>query len=224
MKHLKIIVAAFLLLLPLMASAGNEAVYFDVETYPQTISKSCREGIAQIYDECDSQQNLLDSAIQNAQETGKTVLVVYGAEWCIWCHVFDKYVKGYSQEFQYTWEYRKGDNQRWKMTERENKNAKDEAKALNQLVAESFVLLHIESHYSPDGAETAKSTGFDPGRFGYVPVIFTLDQAGKYASHMPEYDAIPGLEVREDSGRQFRGFNRKLLQTELDRLLSEARQ
>jgi len=177
--------------------AGNKSIYHDVESYPERISSSCREGVAQIYDECSDQTIILSKAIKESEGTGKSVLVVYGAEWCIWCHVFDKYVKGHSRKFKYKWQYHDGDNLDWKMKERENK------------------LVHIESYHSPNGAKAVQQTGFDPNKFSYVPVIFSLNQSGNYAAHMLAYDAIPGMEIREDSGRDFRGFDRQILLTEL---------
>lgn len=195
--------------------AGNKSIYYEVETYPERVSDSCREGIAQIYDECSDQTQILNTAIERSQETGKTVLVVYGAEWCIWCHVFDKYVKGHSRKFNYEWQYHDGDNLDWKMRERGNKNAKSEAKKLNKFVSENFIVVHIESYRSPNGAEAVRDTGLDPDEFSYVPVIFSLDSSGDYAAHMLDYDAIPGMEIREDRGRDFRGFDRNILLSEL---------
>jgi len=123
MSQPKSIVYLLLLLFPLTLSAGNKSIYYNVETFPGSVSSDCRDGVAKIYDECLSQKSILKQAISRGQKTGKTVLVVYGAEWCIWCHVFDKYIKGHSHRFKYQWQYHDGENQKWKMKERENKNA-----------------------------------------------------------------------------------------------------
>ena len=215
MNFIKTIALVLLLTTPVILSAGNESIYHEVESYPEQISSSCREGVAQIYDECSDQSVILNRAIKRSKETGKTVLVVYGAEWCIWCHVFDKYVKGHSRKFNYEWQYHDGENLDWKMKERKNKNAKSEAEKLNKFVSQNFILVHIESYRSPNGAETARATGFDPDNFSYIPLIFSLDHSGDYAAHMLAYDAIPGLEIRKDGWRDYRGFDRNILLSEL---------
>jgi len=207
-----------LLALPVSLLAGNKSVYHLVETYPERVSNSCRNGVAQIYDECSDQIAILNKAIDRASATDKSVLVVYGAEWCIWCHVFDKYVKGHSKDFKYEWQYHDGEDQYWKMRERDNTNAISEAKKLNKYVSENFVLAHIETYLSPNGSDAAQKTGFDPDAFGYLPVIFSLDSSGAYADHMLAYDAIPGMEIREDSGKAFRGFDREILLEQLIKL------
>lgn len=201
---------------------SNLAESYPVDSFPEEIMSTCRDGIAQIYDECSDQSVLLAKAIAKGEETGKTVLVVYGAEWCIWCHVFDKYVKGHSNTFNYQWQYRDGDNLDWKMREQENKNAQAEAKKLNQYASENFILVHIESYHSPNGAQAVRDTGFEPNNFNYVPLIFVLDSAGEYAAHMLDYDAIPGLEIRQDSGEEYRGFERNILLSQLTNLRSTA--
>jgi len=74
-----------------------------------------------------------------------------------------------------------------------------------------------------DGREAVNSTGIDADSFPYVPVIFALDSEGAYSSHMLAYDAIPGMEIREDSGREFRGFDRDILRSELAKLRENAK-
>jgi len=216
------ICVALLLITSTIVFSGNRSIYFNVETYPEQISSSCREGIAQIYDECSDQSELLREGIKRGKETGKSVLVVYGAEWCIWCHVFDKYVKGHSRDFNYEWQYHDGENLDWKMKERKNRNAEQEAEKLNKYVSENFILVHVESYHSPNGPDAARATGFDPNEFSYVPVIFSLDHSGAYADHMLAYDAIPGLEIRRDGWRNYRGFDREILLTELTKLRAAA--
>lgn len=218
MKYLIALSAAITLSISSFLYAGNQSIYYPVETYPERVSSECRDGIAQIYDECSDQSKIVERAVHRANETGKTVLVVYGAEWCIWCHVFDKYVKGHSKKFKYEWQYHDGDNLDWKMREKENRNAKSEAKILNRYVSENFIIVHLESYRSPNGEQTAQDIGLNPDDFSYVPVIFSLDQSGYYAANMHAYNAIPGLEIREDSGRDFRGFDRNILLDELKQL------
>lgn len=189
--------------------------------FPQQIEPKCREGIAKIYDECGDQRTLLAQAIQTAKEQNKHVLMVYGAEWCIWCHVFDQYVKGGHKQFYYQWQYHDGDDLFWLMHEKEGQAMTEQALALNHYVADNFVLTHIESYYS-NGEDVMIDLGFDVSTIQYVPLIFSLDAEGKLASQMKHKDQIKGLEIRESGGEEYRGYDRALLLKELKRIKSEA--
>ncbi|MDH5651889.1 MAG: thioredoxin family protein [Gammaproteobacteria bacterium] len=195
----------------------DSSVYYEVETFPKKTSNDCRKGMARIYDECSNQEKILEAALKKGNETGKTVLLVIGAEWCIWCHVFDKYIKGHSRNFNYKWVY-EGDDQQWEMKETENLNAMNESKALNKYVSENFVIAHIENYYAPGGDAVIRKTGYDPKNIKFIPYLISLHKNGKYAAHMLAYNAIPGLEIRHDGGEEFRGFDRNILLAELKKL------
>jgi hypothetical protein len=193
------------------------AELISVNIYPVAISDSCRDGVAQIYDECSDQTVILHEARESAEATGKSVLIVYGAEWCIWCHVFEKYVRGQSRNYEYSFEY-KGESQHWPMRERENQSAESDARELNKYVADNFVIANIEGYYSPNGTEVIADTGYDVNNLDFVPLFIVLDADGKYAGHMQSVDLINGLEIRADSGEEYRGYDRKLLLRELKKL------
>lgn len=198
-------------------SRDAAADFLEIDTYPASISTSCRDGVAQIYDECSDQNIVLDEAKRRAAATGKSVLIVYGAEWCIWCHVFEKYVEGQSRRFVYEYEY-DGEPQYWPMRERENRNAELEAIQLNRFVAKNFVVANIEGHYSPNGIEVLASTGYDARNLTFVPLFVVLDENGSYAGEMLSVEMIAGLEIRADSGEEYRGYDRKVLLRELQKL------
>lgn len=195
---------------------------YHVVKYPKVIDKKCRNGIANIYDECSDQSKILKQALDKANNSGKSVLVVYGAEWCIWCHVFDKYVKGESRKYKYRWQYHDGENMAWEMFEKQNQNAEKEALALNKYVSENFVIAHIESFHSPNGRDVITGAGFDANKIKVVPFFMVLNSVGRYAGHMLPYSAIKNLEIRTDSGEDYRGFDRKVLLKELSKLRKES--
>lgn len=197
------------------------APQYKVVTFPKDISSNCRKGIAKIYDECGDQNLILRDALKQAALENKSVLVVYGAEWCIWCHVFDNYVQGKSRKFNYAFEYQ-GELQQWDMEEKENKKAEREAYLLNEYTANNFVIAHIEGEFSPNGMDAMKSTGFDVSEIKYLPFIVVLDVNGKYINHMKPFDAFKGLEIRKDSGEEYRGFDRVILLDILKNLRSQA--
>ena len=189
-----------------------------VTTFPEKINPQCREGIANIYDECGDQQAILDQAIKAATAADKRVLILYGAEWCLWCHVFDKYVKGKHKRFDYKWQYHDGDNLDWVMYEKENKRAEQEAQALNEFVSKHYVLTHIESYHAPNGEQVLADLGYDVEAIQAVPIIISLDKNGQIFAEMRSAEELIGLEKRQDNGQEFRGYDRKLLLSELKRM------
>lgn len=201
----------------LLAGCAESGEHYVVDTFPETLSSSCREGAAKVYDECGDQLAILEQAMARAAETGKKVLVVYGAEWCIWCHAFDKYINGKSRAFSYEFEY-EGELLQWDMRERENADAEREAAALNKYAADNFVVAHIEGEHSPNGADVLNRLGVEPGSVTFIPFIVVLGEDGKYLAHMPASSAVKGLEKRSDSGGAYRGYDRKLLLKELTKL------
>jgi len=221
MKYSKYLLIFILITVSQISFSSERGYFYEIDMYPKRLTSNCRDGLANIYEECDSQMDILRLAFAKANESGKTLLIVYGAEWCIWCHVFDKYIKGQYKKFSYKWEY-DGEIQEWDMRERENKKAKRQAKKLNKYVSENFVVAHIEGHFSPDGIDVVEAIGFDVNKIKYLPFIFSISRSGKYADHMLTSDAIPGLSVRKDSGEDYRGFNRDILLEQLIKLKNSA--
>ena len=191
MKFATLLIGFILLTTSQLILTGESAKPHEVESFPKFLQSDCRDGNANLYDECGSQMLIAQAAFRSAVDTGKTPLIVFGAEWCIWCHVFDKHVKGIYNKFSYEWEY-EGEIQRWSMRERANKAAKEQAEKLNKYVADNFVLVHIESDFAPDGSDVINSIGFDRNKIYYYPYILVVDSNGMYAGHMKAYDAIKG--------------------------------
>ena len=204
-----------IILVGVMLTYSQVAHAAPVTVVPASISKDCRGGVARIYDECSDQSALLAEALRLATASDKTVLILYGAEWCIWCHVFDKFVKGQSRRFKYQWQFPDGYEERWDMRERENRQAEAQAKQLNAYVAENFVVFHLEYYFSPNGAVVLASTGFDAAAVEVVPQVLVVDERGHFVASMADYSSIAKLEIREDSGEEYRGFDRPTLLREL---------
>ena len=194
----------------------------EISTIPQEIQRDCRGGRAVLYDECDSQMMLLREGINRAESEGKVLLISYGAEWCIWCHVFQQYVKGHHSNMTYRFSD-PGDNETEEVTlnERPATDPTDAAAALTKFVAERFVLLHIENFYSLDGYEVLTRTGADSTFDGGLPYIFTVDARGRYVTHFKHNH----IETRRDNGADwYRGYDRPALLDELARMEAAAGQ
>lgn len=83
-------------------SAGAGSTKPKITRFPEKLNKACRRGRAKLFDECGDQWAMFNAARKRAAAEGKALLVSFGAEWCIWCHVFDQYIHGGKTRFSYT--------------------------------------------------------------------------------------------------------------------------
>jgi thiol-disulfide isomerase/thioredoxin len=190
--------------------------------FPDKIDPNCREGQAKLYDECSDQLELLSQAMQRAKKEKKTVLVVYGAEWCIWCHVFAQHINGVTKEFTYTYGFPDDPERRDTSTLYEDFAEKmvNDAKTLNSFVADNFVVLDIDSMYAPNGEAVLSETGAIDHFEGGIPLVFTLNPDGKFADVFDHEKA----EVRREFLSWYRGYDRNALLQELTRMKKTASQ
>ena len=202
--------------LPFCAYAAEGAL----RVYPDTIERSCRGGSAKIYDECGDQHALFEAALTEANRTGKTLLVSYGAEWCIWCHVFHDYVTGVSGRFTHTYsDHSDVTRDTATMFEAPFPQNEAEAKALARFVSESFVLVNLETRYATGSDQAVASTGFDPHEVTWLPFVFSVRPNGKFGASL-DHDVV---EARREGVFWFRGYHRQALTGELERLLEAAK-
>src|SRR5215467_8333969 len=187
-----------------------------ITTIPAKPDGACRLGRATLYDECSDQLMVFETAMERAAAENKVLLVSYGAEWCIWCHVFAKYIQGETTRFEYT--YGRPDTPEVRQTstifEREKRDVKADAAELNAYVARSFVVVHIEGQYAPNGAAVTEKTGAAPFMSNAIPFIFAVDRRGQYATH---FKSEP-VEIRRDTDDWYRGYDRRKLLAELQRM------
>lgn len=212
---LKLLLAASLLILPL-AAASSELISFPAEP-----GQKCRTGRAKIYDECTDQITLFNTALSRANLEGKTLLVSYGAEWCIWCHVFEAYIKGEKTEFNYGYATPDAPDEIYHATlfERETSDVSAMATKLQTYVANHFVIVNIDSRFAPNGAAVLDITDANSQYNGGLPYIFSVDTAGKIATHI-YHDRV---ENRRDTEDWYRGYDRSKLLLELQRLETSAK-
>jgi thiol-disulfide isomerase/thioredoxin len=185
-----------------------------VAFFPRTLDSSCGEGRARLYDECGSQLAIFQAALEEARTTRKTVIVNYGAEWCIWCHVFDMHVRGATGRFRYPVE-----GQEVTLTERSGREVLPDAALLNEFAAENFVLAHIEADHAPDGWSVLEATGAAAHFNDNYPFVFSVTPDGRFAAVF-EHENV---EVRRDQTRDwYRGYDRRALIAELERMRAAA--
>lgn len=191
-----------------------------ITTLPHLPMPKCRSGTAKLYDECTNQLKIFQEALARAHSENKVLLVSYGAEWCIWCHVFAQYVKGHTSKFTYT--YGRPDAPDAKETstlhERPKGDFSEEARDLNAFVSDKFVLVHIDAQYAPNGRAVLNKTGADRHYDHGIPFVFTVSRGGKYSAHMTS----KRVEIRRDTLDWYRGYNRAKLLNELSLMHSTA--
>ena len=190
-----------------------------IVSFPSEIDKSCRNGRAKIYDECSNQTDLFNAAQARTIKEDKTLLVSYGAEWCIWCHVFNAYIKGEVDKFTYTYG-EPGKTKRWTDTlyERAKRDVTKEANALNTYVSENFVIVHIDYEHASGSDDVLNQSGAHAKFNGSLPYIFTVDKTGDFAAVFKSKNA----EIRRDTIDWYRGYDRVRLLRELTSLREAA--
>lgn len=200
---------------PQRAVPQTELVHF-----PASVDPACHNGKSQLFDHCADQLEIYRSALFRAREEGKVLLVSFGADWCIWCHVFDRYVKGYYNEFSYQY----GDEQSSEtysdtLYERPKGDVSAEAGELAEFVARHFVLVHIDYQKAPNGdAVLSENEAWDYFKDS-VPFIYSVDANGKFAATF-DHDRV---QYRRDTRDWYRGYDRVALLAELRELYAAAK-
>jgi hypothetical protein len=204
---------------PLPPAAKAEPVVYDAlprlyVAYPDKPDPNCRDGKARLFDECGDQIALFEEALVRAKAEGKTLLVEYGAEWCIWCHVFAAHIKGEHGRFRYTYGSPDAPDDRDTTIFAEGEWSDANAAAeLAKYVAENFVLVHIELEHAPNGYAVLESTGGAEHFRNHVPFIYSVDERGRFAA---KFQHDPAERRREGSLNWYRGYDRKNLLQQLE--------
>lgn len=183
-----------------------------VSSFPIHIDPSCG---GRLYDGCGSQRAIFQAALAEARRTGKTVIVSYGAEWCVWCHVFDTHIRGEAGRFDYP------GVPTWASVERSRRDVLRDARALNQFASENLIEARIEGDRAPDGRAVLQTTGAAAHFRGGYPFIFSVTAEGRFAAALDLSRAEIG---EQQKGSPFyEGYNRAGLLAELQRIRDEAR-
>ncbi len=207
------------------AALANETSLAPVQNtaliIPATVPASCKQETEQpqiLFDLCADQLTLLREAQQKAKETNKLVLVSFGADWCIWCHVFEAHILG--KFGRYTYPTNEGP---WAMDEKLKwqslVDAKVQSAALRTFVAEQFVVVNIGQQAADGGVSVLKDTQAEAHFPGGLPFIYALDNQGKFAGAINSSE----VEIRRDGRNAYRGYKRAKLMDALKSLADNAR-
>lgn len=174
-------------------------------SFPAVIDPQCRDGSAKLYDECGDQVELFNAALKQAGVERKVLLVEVGAEWCIWCHVFDAHINGQRDRFRYSYGYAEEPDERYSTVLTEDVDAStDAAGPLREFVAEHFVIARIDIEHAPRGQEVLELTGASEHYPGGIPFVYVVDAAGSYVAEF-NHDAVKRSRNTID---WYRGYDR----------------
>jgi len=207
MRRQWILAAVLLVSQVACGQSGTETLSKAYTSFPKAIDLQCRNGKARIFDECGEQLTLFTTALAQANSEGKVLLVEYGAEWCIWCHVFDAHINGGHGEFRYTYGMPQDPEVRHtqKMFEEESGVESVQAKTLRDFVAANFVVVRIDAQYAPNGKAVLAATGARKHYSGGLPFIFAVDGRANFAANFNHDTA----EKRRDTEvNWYRGYDR----------------
>jgi hypothetical protein len=180
---------------------------------PAAPDASCEGRQVKIYDACSPQMEIYGLAMFEAAQSGKVALVVYGAEWCIWCHVFDQHLEGRHGEFRYNLEGQRTDYREPLMD-----IERSTVLALNAFAADNLLLTYVNAD-AADGEAVLERAGIDPETVEELPLIFALDNRGKAARVMSQQAVIS----RAGLFSSYIGYDRRKLLAELEAMAQIAR-
>lgn len=180
---------------------------------PERLDPACRDGTATLFDECGDQLALFKAGLARAKLEKKVLLVEFGAEWCIWCHVFESHVNGEHTRFKYVHGAPGEPDARYTTTFKEGSDSDaGDASRLRDFVAANFVIVHIECEHSPNGYAVLDAVEAADRNPRGIPYIFSVDEAGRFARKF-DHDAV---EKRLDPPEGlYRGYDRLGLLKEL---------
>lgn len=119
-----------------------------------------------LYATCADQRTIFVEAFVRARAEGKVLLVSYGAEWCIWCHVTSAELHGLTSAAA-------------------TPEEEAAAAALAAFAAEHFVVVHIDAEARETAEAVLEATGAAPHFPGGIPFLFTVDRAGQFVAPFP---------------------------------------
>lgn len=178
----------------------------EIVSYPLALDPGCRDGRAIAYDECSDQLGLFQDALARANEEGKALLVIVGAEWCGWCRSFDAHLKGATGRFDRLTKNRRGD-------------VSKPALELVSYAAENFVIVHIDGDHAPGTEKVIASAEAGDYFQGFYPTIFSVSPEGRFAAKLDH----PYVKIQKGIPVPYQGYNRRLVIEELKRLHTAAR-
>ncbi len=129
--------------------------------------RTCPRESGKIYVGCVRQRAILEAAAARARAEHKRVLVAVGAEWCVWCHVLDRYFDGWVET----------------TTGPADSGGRADALALSAYMSRKFVVAAVNDD-APDASESLKRIGIDDKAIDGLPAYYVVGDGRAVAIDM----------------------------------------
>jgi hypothetical protein len=144
---------------PVMAETGavpGRVNPYGLSSYPDA-ARTCPHLPRSQFARCVAQSDILNSASARARTSGKRVLVLVGADWCVWCVVLNRYIDGWADPAM----------------EPMAAGTAGDADTLARFVARNFVVAELNAE-STDIEETLKRAQLTPAALRELPAAFVI--------------------------------------------------
>jgi hypothetical protein len=157
---------------------------YGLSTYPDA-GRTCPHLPRGQYARCVAQSDILNSATARARSNGKRILVLVGADWCVWCVVLNRYIDGWADPAM----------------EPMAAGTAGEADTLARFVARNFVVAELNAD-ATDIQETLKRAQLTPSALRELPAAFVIS-----------HGAVQAVDLRraERSRGATKGYSRSAL-------------
>lgn len=173
---------------PAAASAGSVPARtnpYGLAAYPDA-ARTCPHLPRGQFARCVAQSDVLDAAVAHARASGKRVLVLVGADWCVWCVVLNRYIDGWNDPAM----------------EPMAAGTAGDADALARFVARNFVVAELNAD-STDIADALKRAQLSPDQVRELPAAFVVSHGS--------VDVVRLSRAELPKSANFRGYNRMAL-------------
>ena len=135
---------------------------------------------------CIAQADVLDAASRKARASGRRVLVLVGADWCVWCVVLNRYIDGWNDPAM----------------EPMAAGTAGDADTLARFVARNFVVAELNAD-STDIQDALKRAQLQPDQVRELPAAFVVSHGSV------DVVRLSRAELPKNVG--FRGYSRMAL-------------
>jgi hypothetical protein len=188
MRSLAAACAVLLSAAPAVAETGavpGRVNPYGLASYPDA-ARACPHLPHGQFARCIAQSDVLDAASARARASGKRVLVLVGADWCVWCVVLNRYIDGWNDPAM----------------EPMAAGTAGDADMLARFVARNFVVAELNAD-STDIQDALRRAHLTPDSVRELPAAFVVSHGS--------VDVVRLSRAQLPNASNFRGYNRMAL-------------
>lgn len=169
---------------------------YGLSTYPDA-ARTCPHLPRGQFARCVAQSDILEAASAKARASGKRVLVLVGADWCVWCVVLSRYIDGWNDPAM----------------EPMAAGTAGDADDLARFVARNFVVAELNAD-STDIAEALKRAHLTPAAVRELPAGFVVSHGA--------VDVVDLSKAQLPKAGAYQGYSRHALMSLLRKTMALA--